>query len=143
MTTPPEPSHPAAEAAGAADDRGPDKVRATEASIAATDASIAALASACAAHLPQAAATFAGDVRAFDDAWQQLLTAMARSDARFGFDRDGRPAAIDAVRRALPAVERELFDVILEDVACELAATQEALYRVAITIRDGSAPGRR
>ena len=125
MTTPPEPSHPAAEAARAA------------------DASIAALVSACAAHLPQVPSSFAGDVRAFDDAWQRLLTAMAHSDARFAFDRHGRPAAIEAVRRAVPAIERELFDAILEDVACELAAAQEALYRIALTIRDESAPARR
>ena len=123
MTVPPESSPPAG-AAGTA------------------DPSLAALASACAASLPQVTSTFAGDVGSFEHAWQRLLMAVARSDDRFAFDRDGRPAAIDAVRRALPAIERELFDVILVDVACELAAVQEALYRIALTSRAGSAPGR-
>jgi hypothetical protein len=138
MTTPLQPSHPAADAAGAADGSGRDTVRARDT----PDASIAALASACAGRLPQASSTFARDLPGFDAAWQQLLTAIAGSDDRFAFDREGRPAAIEAVRRALPAIERELFDVILEDVACELAAAQEALYRMALTIRDGSVPAR-
>ena len=56
---------------------------------------------------------------------------------RFAFDLEGRPAAIAAIRRALPAVEAELFDAVLDDVACELAAVQETLYQVAVAAHDG------
>jgi hypothetical protein len=104
---------------------------------------IAALASACAARLPAAPSTFQTDTREFEAPWQGLLVAVARSDPRYGFDRDGRPGALRAVRSALPAMEAELFDAIMEDVGCELAAVQEALYRIALTLRDGSAPARR
>jgi hypothetical protein len=102
---------------------------------------IAALASACAAKLPAHPSTFNADAGAFDTAWQALVAAVAGSDPGYMFDRAGRPDAIMAVRHALPAMERELFEAIMEDVTCELAAVQEALYRIALTIRDGSPAG--
>ena len=63
-----------------------------------------------------------------------LLDAVKRLDARFAFDRDGRPGAIGAVRDALPLMERDLFDAVLEDHACELAAVEEALYQLAMSL---------
>ena len=56
---------------------------------------------------------------------------MRRARPDLMFDLEGRPAAIAAIRSALPAMEAELLDAVLEDVACELAATREALYLVA------------
>jgi len=96
---------------------------------------IAALASACAGQLPAAPSAFATDRPAFQTAFDALLAAVAASDARFAFDRDGRPQALEAVRNALPAQESALLDAILEDVACELAATQEALYQVVLALK--------
>jgi hypothetical protein len=95
----------------------------------------AALASACARQLPAAPSSFAADRSAFQTAFETLLSAVAASGDRYAFDRDGRPQAVRAVRSALPAMEAELFDAILEDVACELAATQEALYQLALANR--------
>jgi hypothetical protein len=60
-----------------------------------------------------------------------LLAAVRRAHERFAFDRDGRPHAVNAVREALPLMERDLFDAVLEDHACELAAVEEALYQFA------------
>ena len=60
-----------------------------------------------------------------------LLNAVRQLHARFAFDRDGRPGAIGAVREALPVMERDLFEAVLEDHACELAAVEEALYQFA------------
>jgi hypothetical protein len=34
------------------------------------------------------------------------------------------------VREALPLMQRELFDAVLEDHACEVAAVEEALFQV-------------
>jgi hypothetical protein len=100
--------------------------------------SITALASACVQQLSSSPTSFADDT-AFQSRLTALLAAVAAGDARFAFDRDGRPPALQAVRTALPAMEAELFDVILEDLACELAAVHEALYQVAraATSRDG------
>jgi hypothetical protein len=66
--------------------------------------------------------------------YQQLLDAVKATHPRFAFDRDGRPAAIAAVREALPQMERELLEAILEDQACELAATEEALFQLVQTL---------
>jgi hypothetical protein len=66
--------------------------------------------------------------------YQQLLEAVKATHQRFAFDRDGRPAAIAAVREALPHMERELFEAVLEDQACELAATEEALFQLVQTL---------
>ena len=101
--------------------------------------SIPALASACARHLAPGSTTFADDA-VFRSQFSALLGAVAASGERYGFDRENRPGALQAVRRALPALEVELFDLILEDLACELAATQEALYQVA---RAATSPDRR
>ena len=100
--------------------------------------SITALASACARQLAAGSTTFTDDT-VFRSQFSALITAVAASGERYGFDRENRPGALQAVRRALPALEMELFDLILEDLACELAATQEALYQVAraATSRDG------
>lgn len=92
----------------------------------------------CAAAL---AAVAAGEQPTFDDArrlaepeYLALLAAVRGSSPRFAFDRDGRPGAIDAIREALPAMEREVFEAVLEDHACELAAVQEALYQYAVAV---------
>ena len=74
------------------------------------------------------------DAPAFDADYRELLRAVSRLDARFAFDRDGRPGAINAVREALPMMERDLFDAVLEDQACELAAVEEALYQFALAL---------
>ena len=63
-----------------------------------------------------------------------LLGAIGALDARFHFDRDGRPGAIEAVRHALPSMERDLFDAVVEDHACEVAALVEALWQVAAAV---------
>jgi len=62
--------------------------------------------------------------------FQRTLEAVRLSHPKFGFDREGRPGAIAAVRAALPSIERELFDAVVEDLECELAATREALFQV-------------
>ena len=69
--------------------------------------------------------------------YSALLEAVKRLDTRFAFDRDGRPGAIGAVREALPLMERDLFDAVLEDHACELAAVEEALYQLAMSLARG------
>jgi hypothetical protein len=68
--------------------------------------------------------------REIGDDYRQLLHAIRGTDARFAFDREGRPGAIDAVRGALPAIEQELFDAVVEDHACEIAAIEESLFQV-------------
>jgi hypothetical protein len=67
--------------------------------------------------------------------FQRTLTVVKNSHPRFAFDRDGRPGAIAAVRGALPTIERELFDAVLEDCACELAATREALFQMIAALK--------
>jgi len=64
-----------------------------------------------------------------------LLDAVRRAHSRFAFDREGRPGAVNAVREALPAMERDVFEAVLEDHACELAAVEEALYQFALALR--------
>jgi hypothetical protein len=90
------------------------------------------LLSACAARIPSTPRSFHEDRPALGAELDAVLTAIHDSDARFAFDREGRPGALAAVRHALPAMEGELLDAILDDVACELAAYQEALYRLAV-----------
>lgn len=96
---------------------------------------IAALASTCVTQIPAAATSFHDDAAAFGPAFQQLLSAISRADARYTFDREGRPGALQAVRGALPAMEAELLDAIMEDVECEIAAVREALYQMVLTSR--------
>ena len=92
----------------------------------------------------QLAVRLAGDEPSFDVARQRakpeylaLLHAVRQTHARFAFDRDGRPGAINAVREALPMMERDLFEAVLEDHACELAAVEEALYQFARALARG------
>ena len=89
----------------------------------------------CARAIPAEARSFAGDRASFAPALDALIGAVRDSHERFTFDVEGRPGAIAAVREALPASEAELLGAILEDVAAELAAYQEALYQVAIAAR--------
>jgi hypothetical protein len=73
---------------------------------------------------------------AVDDAEVDALTHGIRDlGPEFGFDQEGRPGAIAAVREALPVVERELFDAIIEDHACEVAALREALRQLMMAMR--------
>jgi hypothetical protein len=67
--------------------------------------------------------------------FQRILLLVKASDPKFSFDRDGRPGAIAAVRAALPAIERELFEAVIEDCECELAATREALLQMIAALK--------
>ena len=66
----------------------------------------------------------------FEPEFLRRLEAVRASSPKFAYDREGRPGAIAAVRGALPLVERELFDAVLEDCECELAAIREALFQM-------------
>jgi hypothetical protein len=63
-----------------------------------------------------------------------LLHAIRALDARFQFDCDGRPGAIEAVRHALPAMEADLFGAVIEDHGCEVAALTEAVWQLAAAL---------
>ena len=67
---------------------------------------------------------------AIEREFKRILETIKNGSPTFAFDREGRPAAVAAVRGALPLVERELFDAVIEDCECELAATREALFRM-------------
>ena len=69
------------------------------------------------------------DRDSIEQEFARTLQAVKASDSKFSYDREARPGAIAAVRGALPAMERELFDAVIEDCECELAATREALFR--------------
>ena len=87
----------------------------------------------CAAAMAQRideAGSFAEAGRSVASEYEDLLRAVRASDSRFAFDRDGRPGAIAAIREALPLMERDLFEAVLDDHACEVAAVQEALFQV-------------
>ena len=84
------------------------------------------LADACAAKMRDG-----GDTATLEPEFRALLEEVRRVAPQFAFDRDGRPAAIHAVREALPLMERDLLDAIVEDHACELAAVHEAMFEVA------------
>jgi hypothetical protein len=99
------------------------------------DSTLSQLASACAARMPTSPETFHHDVAHFEAELHALLDAVRQMDDRFAFDRDGRPGALEAIRNALPALERDLFEAVLEDLNCELAATRETLYRVINAVR--------
>jgi hypothetical protein len=75
------------------------------------------------------------DRDAIEHEFQRTLDALKSSHPQFAFDRDGRPAAIAAVRAALPTIERELFEAVIEDCECELAATREALFRIIAALK--------
>lgn len=92
-------------------------------------------AEAFAARLPPTGTSFAGDLQRFDAEFHELLDAVRQLDAQFAFDRAGRPAAVETIRAALPGIERELLDAVLDDHACEIRAVQEALYQVLLVHR--------
>jgi len=89
--------------------------------------SVAQLARACAEEVPTLASS---EQLLRHPAFEALLQAIRQQDARFAFERAGRPEAIAAVRDALPAVEQDLFDAVVEDHACEVAALGEALFTI-------------
>ena len=70
------------------------------------------------------------DRHAIESELAGVLERLKTKDPRFAFDRDGRPGAIAAVRGALPLMERELFDAVMEDCECEFAALREALIQM-------------
>jgi hypothetical protein len=70
------------------------------------------------------------DRDSIEQEFQRTLDAVKASHPKFAFDREGRPGAIAAIRAALPTIERELFDAVMEDCDCELAATKEALFQM-------------
>src|SRR5438128_428669 len=91
---------------------------------------IARLAEMCAARIDPASRSFEDVLPHLKNEMNQLLDALKTADPRYLFDRAGRPGAVAAVRAALPAIERELFDAVIEDFECELAATTEALFQI-------------
>jgi erythromycin esterase-like protein len=99
------------------------------------EARVEQAAAACAANLPAEADAFATDRIRFERSYQTLLKALRDYDVRHAYDRDGRPGAIEVIRAALPSTERELLQAVIDDFTCELAAVQEALYRVAMAGR--------
>ena len=70
------------------------------------------------------------DREAIERELQRMLERLKGENPRFAFDRDGRPGAIAAIRGALPLMERELFDAVIEDCECEYAALREALVEI-------------
>jgi hypothetical protein len=92
---------------------------------------VSALAVRCASRLPGSPRSLQEDSADFTLELTALVSAIKETSERYAFDLEGRPDAIAAIRHALPAMEAELLDAVLDDVACELAARQEALYRVA------------
>jgi hypothetical protein len=80
------------------------------------------------------ARSFAEARQVLEGEYTTLLHAVRASDERFAFDRDGRPGAVRAIREALPLMERDLFDAVLDDHACEIAAVEEALYQLALAL---------
>ena len=86
---------------------------------------LARLADACASQLPAARSA---EALALEPSFRELLNAIRQSHPRFAFEREGRPGAIAAVREALPVIERDLFDAVVEDHACEVAALEEVLF---------------
>jgi len=91
---------------------------------------VARLAELCVLRIDPTATSFDEAFPTFKNEIEQLLDCLKTLDPRYLFDRAGRPGAIAAVRNALPAAERELFDAVIEDCQCELAATKEALFQV-------------
>jgi hypothetical protein len=61
-----------------------------------------------------------------------LLDAVRQMDSRYAFDSEGRPSALTAVRHALPSMEGDLLEAIVEDHACEVAALREAMYQLVL-----------
>jgi hypothetical protein len=86
-------------------------------------------ADAFAARLPPTPSTFSEDFQAFDRELSALVDIVRGLDSQFAFDLEGRPAALTAIRAALPGMERELLDAVLDDHEAEVAAWKEALYQ--------------
>jgi hypothetical protein len=84
------------------------------------------------AHLPETPESFDNDLHQFSLELYELLDAVRATDVHFAFDRDGRPAALKA---ALPTMERDLLDAVLEDHEAEMAAWKETLYQGLIALR--------
>lgn len=99
-----------------------------------SDSDVIHCAAELAARLPETSGSFDEARRGVEHEYLALLHAVRRTHERFGFDRDGRPGAVGAVREALPMMERDLFDAVLEDHACEVAAIEEALYQFALAL---------
>lgn len=97
----------------------------------APEAAIQERAAAVTARLESEAPTFRAAIRSAGAEYEALLDSIATLGPVYAFEKAGRPAAIAAVRQALPVVERDLFDAILDDFACEQAAVEEGLYRIA------------
>jgi hypothetical protein len=93
------------------------------------------LVTACAQRIPAVPRSFLEDRPVLGQQWEALHAAIRESDPRFAYEREGRPSALAAVRGALPSMEADLLDAIIEDLTCELAAYQEALYRLAASSR--------
>ena len=70
------------------------------------------------------------DRNAIEQEFQRQLETVKNGDPKFAFDREGRPGAIAAVREALPLMERELVDAVIEDFECQLAAYREVLFHM-------------
>lgn len=94
----------------------------------ATPPDIARLAEACA---PRLHAAPSSDTLAHEPTFQDLLNEVRASHPRFAFEREGRSEAIAAVREALPLMERDLFDAVVDDHACEVAALNEVIFVLA------------
>ncbi len=91
---------------------------------------VARLAEMCASRIDPGSHSFDETFPLFKNEMSQLLDALKTADPRFLFDRGGRPGAVAAIRSTLPGVERELFDAVMEDCECELAATREAFFQL-------------
>ena len=98
------------------------------------DSEVTRCAARLAGRLPLHESSFDAVRQQSETEYQALLDAVKRLHARFAFDRDGRPGAINAVREALPVIERDLFEAVIEDHACEVAAVEEALYQFALAL---------
>jgi hypothetical protein len=96
---------------------------------------LAARAAQCAKRLPVSPRSFREDAPDFANELADLVNTVKQTSEAYAFDLEGRPGAIAAIRSALPAVEAELLDAVLDDIACELAAWKEALYRTALAAR--------
>jgi len=66
--------------------------------------------------------------------WSALVNAVRALDARYAFETEGRGPAVEAVRHALPSMERDLFDAVVEDHACEVAALREAVNQFMLAV---------
>jgi hypothetical protein len=87
-----------------------------------------------AARLNLAAESFMDARGSVNVPYEDLLKTIRDLHQRYAFDREGRPGALAAVREALPVMERDLFEAIVEDHACEVAAIEEALFQLARAI---------